>query len=89
MPEPAPALYDANCSLCGKPVKIVFKPDGTRPVYCKSCLKKVKRSDAEVQISGLGGLEQKTVDFSGSAKKKTMPDLKGLKEAINKALKKK
>jgi len=37
-----PVLYDAVCSLCGKPTKVVFQPDNKRPVYCKSCLKKIK-----------------------------------------------
>ncbi len=36
-------LYDAVCSLCGKPTKVVFKPDGKRPVYCKSCRKKIEK----------------------------------------------
>ena len=36
------ALYDARCFLCGKSTKVVFPPDERRPVYCKSCLKKVK-----------------------------------------------
>jgi len=36
-------LYDAQCALCGKWTKVVFPPDGTRPVYCKSCLKKAER----------------------------------------------
>jgi CxxC-x17-CxxC domain-containing protein len=35
-----PVLYDAVCSVCGKPTKTVFLPDGKRPVYCKACLKK-------------------------------------------------
>jgi CxxC-x17-CxxC domain-containing protein len=40
-PLPAsPVLYDAKCSLCGKDTKVVFPPDGVRPVYCKSCRKK-------------------------------------------------
>ena len=34
-------LYDAKCALCGKWTKVIFPPDGKRPVYCKSCLKKV------------------------------------------------
>ena len=38
-------LYDAVCSLCKKDTKVVFPPDGKRPVYCKSCLKKI-RSEA-------------------------------------------
>jgi len=33
-------LYDAICSMCGKPTKVVFPPDGKRPVYCKVCRKK-------------------------------------------------
>lgn len=43
--QPVPSasgLYDANCSICGKPTKIIFPPDGKRPVYCRSCLKKAK-----------------------------------------------
>ncbi len=35
-------LYDAVCSNCGKPTKVVFPPEKGRPVYCKSCLKKMK-----------------------------------------------
>jgi len=33
-------LYDAVCQKCGKSFKAPFKPDGKRPVYCKTCLKK-------------------------------------------------
>jgi len=36
-------LYDARCSRCGKDTKVVFPPDGVRPVYCKSCRKKIER----------------------------------------------
>jgi len=43
-PQPAPpVLYDAQCALCGKWTKVIFPPDGSRPVYCKSCLKKIER----------------------------------------------
>ncbi len=41
----ASALYDAVCSLCGKPTKVVFRPDNKRPVYCKNCLKKIRNSN--------------------------------------------
>jgi len=41
-PSASPSgLYDAKCSLCGRWTKLTFPPDGVRPVYCKSCLKKV------------------------------------------------
>ena len=35
-------LYDAKCSQCGKWTKVIFPPDGSRPIYCKPCLKKIK-----------------------------------------------
>ena len=40
-------LYDAKCSSCGKWTKVVFPPDGVRPVYCKSCLGKIKKQKNE------------------------------------------
>ncbi len=39
-------LYDAICSVCGKPTKTIFEPKPGRPVYCKSCLKKIKSAAA-------------------------------------------
>jgi CxxC-x17-CxxC domain-containing protein len=40
-------LYDAQCATCKKPTKLVFPPDGKRPVYCKSCLNKIKKGAPE------------------------------------------
>ena len=40
-------LYDAVCSSCGKPTKVVFPPTEGRQVYCKSCLKKIKTNSAK------------------------------------------
>ncbi|MFH1894405.1 MAG: CxxC-x17-CxxC domain-containing protein [Patescibacteria group bacterium] len=40
-------LYDAQCAACGKWTKVVFPPDGKRPVYCKPCLSKIKNKDSE------------------------------------------
>jgi CxxC-x17-CxxC domain-containing protein len=42
-------LYDARCSICGKDTKVVFEPDGKRPIYCKSCLKKTKANDKPIK----------------------------------------
>ncbi len=44
-----PVLYDAQCASCGKWTKVIFPPDGTRPVYCKSCLKKIERERGEAK----------------------------------------
>ncbi len=39
---PQTTLYDAVCSNCGKPTKVIFPPEPGRPVFCKNCLKKMK-----------------------------------------------
>jgi len=36
-------LYDIVCSNCGKNAKVIFEPTPGKPIYCKSCLKKVKK----------------------------------------------
>ncbi len=36
-------LYDAICANCGKTTKVIFEPQEGRLVYCKSCLKKMKK----------------------------------------------
>lgn len=38
-------LYDVKCSNCGKDSKVIFEPVVGRPVYCKSCLKKIKAGE--------------------------------------------
>ncbi|MDA1169109.1 MAG: type IV secretion system DNA-binding domain-containing protein [bacterium] len=37
---PAPTLYDAICSNCGKETQVPFKPDPEKEVFCKSCYEK-------------------------------------------------
>ena len=32
-------FYNDNCWQCGKPIKLKFRPDGERPVFCPDCLK--------------------------------------------------
>ncbi len=40
MPVEKLVKYDAKCSGCGVAIHVPFVPDGVRPVYCKTCLKK-------------------------------------------------
>ncbi len=35
-------LYSVKCAVCQKEIKTMFKTDGTKPVYCKTCLNKRK-----------------------------------------------
>ena len=40
-------LFDARCAMCGKDTKVVFQPDGKRPVYCKPCRHKLEKKKEE------------------------------------------
>ncbi|MBS3164323.1 hypothetical protein J4439_02740 [Candidatus Woesearchaeota archaeon] len=35
--------HTVTCSECGKEAQVPFKPDGTRPVYCRDCFQKRRR----------------------------------------------
>lgn len=47
LPQEGTVLYDAQCSICKKWTKIIFPPDGKRPIYCKSCRKKLERDKVD------------------------------------------
>lgn len=87
-------LYDAVCSLCGKPTKVIFQPEKDRPVYCKSCLKKMQKAKEEAgnenDAKESGAIEN--VSFH-TPKQKEKPkrkeiNLSELKKAIDKSLEK-
>jgi CxxC-x17-CxxC domain-containing protein len=99
---PPPVLYDAQCALCGKWTKVVFPPDGTRPVYCKSCLKKIERERETKKTTPTISLEEaaqkEPVSFSPSKKVKEIKErpkrsraevnIEELKKVLEKSLKK-
>jgi CxxC-x17-CxxC domain-containing protein len=37
------AMFKVTCSECGQETEVPFKPDGTRPVYCRDCYQKHKK----------------------------------------------
>ncbi len=84
---PQNLLYDAVCSSCGKETKVVFKPDGKRPIYCKSCLKKTK-SDSQKSVSLEKAISQGPVSFKPQKKERKKVDLNELRQSLDQALKK-
>ncbi len=42
-------MYDATCAACDLEIKVPFKPDGNRPVFCKECFKDHQRAVAKTQ----------------------------------------
>jgi CxxC-x17-CxxC domain-containing protein len=37
---PPREMHKVTCAECGKETEVPFKPDGSRPVYCKDCYQK-------------------------------------------------
>ena len=40
--RPPREMHSATCAECGKETEVPFKPDGSRPVYCRECFQKHK-----------------------------------------------
>jgi len=73
-------MFGTNCSACGVDVKVPFKPDGKRPVFCSDCLREYRRQQSKYQ--------QKEEQEKESTPRKKV-DTEGLKEMINKAMEEK
>ena len=87
-PQETSVLYDAVCSVCKKAIKVPFKPEPGRPVFCKSCLKKVgkKGEKPQKEVISLGeAVKKEPTPFIKPKKVKEKPDLKKLREALKKA----
>ena len=35
-----PQMHQATCASCGNGCEVPFKPNGSRPIYCRECFKK-------------------------------------------------
>jgi CxxC-x17-CxxC domain-containing protein len=73
-------LYDAQCSSCGKKIKVPFLPDPSRPVYCKSCLKKMEKEET-ISLASLKPRYEK-------AKERKKVDVESIKKVLEEILKK-
>ena len=98
--EPSgPTLYDAVCSMCQKPTKVIFQPEKGRNIYCKSCLKKIKspvESVKPVEVVKPVLLEEvnkiETIPFHNPKKqppKRREVNLSELRKALEESLEKK
>jgi len=90
-PRPArsPTLYDAQCSLCGKWTKVVFPPDGTRPVYCKACLKKKRTEKVKTPTASLRDVNKdKPVRVKKERPERKKVNIEELKTVLDESLRK-
>lgn len=103
--ERSTEMFDAECKQCGKKVKVPFKPDNKRPVYCKSCLKQREEEGPKSSFESLPfiSLQETSKEFAPAKKEKRIVkpeiidvnknkkkiDIEGLRGAIREAKDKK
>jgi CxxC-x17-CxxC domain-containing protein len=70
--------YPAKCATCDADIEVPFKPDASRPTFCKDCLKDYQRQQARIQASkeqrggGYAPRDQKSPRVSQSRPEKTI-----------------
>lgn len=37
-------MFSATCATCGREAQVPFRPNGTKPVYCRECFASQRRS---------------------------------------------
>ena len=75
------AMFSAVCVSCKKDIKVPFKPDPTRPVYCKDCFEKMKQKP-------IHSTPAKRADTEGKKQRKSV-DMEGLKKILEETFPKK
>ena len=43
--------FEAICDMCGDHIQVPFQPDGSRPTFCKDCLKEYQRMAAKEKLA--------------------------------------
>lgn len=69
-------LFDAKCDNCSAAIQVPFKPDGSRPTFCKECLKEYQRKIARNREQGESsepGREQPNRGFSRESNRERRP----------------
>jgi CxxC-x17-CxxC domain-containing protein len=57
--RPQSQMHSATCANCGKATEVPFKPDGTRPIYCRDCFGNGNDSRPPRLPSGRAGEQQR------------------------------
>ena len=60
-------MYPAKCATCEADIQVPFKPDASRPTFCKDCLKDYQRQQARVQ-QAKSAREEKPAEPEGHAR---------------------
>jgi len=63
-------MHKATCAECGKETEVPFKPDGSKPVYCRECY--VKRGGG--RKGAFGGRERFNRGSYGGRERSASPE---------------
>ena len=77
-------MFSAICTNCKKNIKVPFKPDPTRAVYCKECFEKFKNP---APIKKIAPTMPKHSSFDVKKQRKTV-DTEGLKKILEETMEK-
>ena len=89
LPSQKTVLFDAQCAICKKLIKVPFEPDSRKPLYCKTCLEK-RKEEKEISLKDIvkkqseAGIEKETK----KKKTKVKVNIERLKETLKKVLEK-
>ncbi len=85
-------MFSAICTHCGKNVKVPFKPDPSRPIYCKDCFAKKQQKPFD-HAQGKPFMENKKVSLfqlkprpEEVKKQRKVVDTEGLKKILEETL---
>ncbi len=84
--EDGTALYTATCDNCGKTTRVIFEPTPGKPIYCKSCLKKMKAAKVASEDSKSQPNPKQIPNQKSPPPKRKEINLSELKSLIDKSL---
>ncbi len=56
-------MFPTICSICHKETKVPFKPEPSRPVYCKDCIAKMKAGELKPLRGSMNQIKEDEIKF--------------------------
>ena len=53
--DSGPRMHEAVCAACGKMAEVPFKPNGSKPIFCRDCFQQDDRAPREKFVQGAFG----------------------------------
>ncbi len=74
--------FEAICDMCGDHIQVPFQPDGSRPTFCKDCLKEYQRMTAKEKLAQEQKRQRQNEDQQGQVSQtQTIEKIESLQNA--------